>query len=123
MGGDTARIVEAILETGTGYVCCPAETDQPLFMTMMQAHPQVMVRVNMDPRPLVAGDYESIRGEVERVCRLAQERQRVCIGTGVLPFEVDPQTVLHTRQMVLSHPRREARSVSGGAGGPGRTGR
>lgn len=102
MGGDTALIVDAMMETGTGYVCCPAETDQPAFMERMQAHPDVTVRVNMDPWPLVAGDDESIRKEVDRVLRLAQNRTRVCIGTGVLPYEVEPQTVLRTRRMIRS---------------------
>ena len=32
MGGDTLPILDAIMETGTGYVCCPAETDQRRFM-------------------------------------------------------------------------------------------
>jgi uroporphyrinogen decarboxylase len=102
MGGDTSPIVEAIMETGTGYVCCPAETDQQLFMERMRAHPEVTIRINMDPRPLVAGDVESIQMEVDRVLSLALNRQRVCIGTGCLPFEVGPQTVLQTRHMVLS---------------------
>jgi len=102
MGGDTTPIVEAIMETGTGYVCCPSETDQQAFMAKMEAWPQVMVRVNMNPAPLIAGDDESIRREIERVLELSRGRQRVCIGTGVLPYEVDPGTVLRTRQMVLS---------------------
>ena len=101
-GGDTSPILDAILETGTGYLCCPAETDQRRFMEKMRAHPEVTVRINMDPRPLVAGDTESIQMEVDRVLTLAQNRQHVCIGTGCLPFEVEPQTVLQTRQMVLS---------------------
>jgi uroporphyrinogen decarboxylase len=102
MGGDTSLIIEAIMETGTGYVCCPAESDQRRFMEKMREHPEVTVRINMDPRPLVAVDSELIEKEVDRVLALAQNRDRVCIGTGVLPFEVDPQTVLQTRQMVLS---------------------
>jgi uroporphyrinogen-III decarboxylase len=102
MGGDTALIVEAMMETGTGYVCCPAETNQPAFMETMKAHPDVAVRINMDPRPMVAGDDESIREEVDRVLRLAQNRPRACIGTGVLPYEVEPQTVLRTRRMIQS---------------------
>lgn len=102
MGGDTALIVDAMLETGSGYICCPAETDQPAFMRALQSHPEVAVRINMDPRPMVAGDLDLIRKEVDRVLALAQNRPRACIGTGVLPFEVDPQTVLQTRQMVLS---------------------
>jgi len=100
MGGDTSPIIEAIMETGTGYVCCPSETDQRVFMEKMRAHPEVMVRINMDPRPLVAGDRQRIQMEVDRILALAQNRDHVCIGTGVLPYEVEPEIVLRTRDLI-----------------------
>ena len=102
IGGDTAPILEAILETGTGYVCCPAETDQQLFMEKMSGHPGVMVRINMDPRPMTAKNFEAVEKEVDRVLTLAENRQNVCIGTGCLPFETDPHVVLRTREYILS---------------------
>jgi uroporphyrinogen-III decarboxylase len=102
IGGDTAPILEAILETGTGYVCCPAETDQRLFMEKMSAHPDVMVRINMDPRPMTARNFEAVQKEVDRVLALAENREKVCIGTGCLPFEADPDVVLKTKEYILS---------------------
>jgi len=102
IGGNTAPILEAILETGTGYVCCPAETDQQLFMEKMKAHPEVMVRINMDPRPMTAKNFEAVYKEVDRVLTLAENRQNVCIGTGCLPYETEPQVVLKTREYILS---------------------
>lgn len=102
IGGNTAPILEAILETGTGYVVCPAETDQQLFMEKMKAHPDVMVRINMDPRPMTAKNFEAVYKEVNRVLALAENREKVCIGTGCLPYETDPQVVLKTREYILS---------------------
>ena len=102
MGGDTSLIVDAMLETGSGYLCCPAESDQQTFMRKMKPHPEVAVRINMDPRSMVAGDTESIQNEVDRVLRLAQNRAHVCIGTGVLPYEVEPDVVLWTRELISS---------------------
>jgi len=102
MGGNTAPILEAILETGTGYVCCPAATDQKMFMGKMKAHPDVMVRINMDPRPMTSGNLEAVEKEVDRVFELANNRQNVCIGTGCLPYETDPKMVLKTREYILS---------------------
>ena len=102
IGGNTAPILEAILETGTGYVVCPAETDQQLFMEKMKAAPSVMVRINMDPRPMTAKNFEAVYKEVNRVLALAKNREKVCIGTGCLPFETDPQVVLKTREYILS---------------------
>jgi uroporphyrinogen decarboxylase len=102
MGGDTTPILDAILETGTGYVCCPAGTDQKMFMEKMKSHPDVMVRINMDPRPMTSGNLEAVEKEVDRVFELANNRQNVCIGTGCLPYETDPQMVLKTREYILS---------------------
>jgi uroporphyrinogen-III decarboxylase len=102
MGGNTAPILDAILETGTGYVCCPAGTDQKLFMEKMKAHPDVMVRINMDPRPMTAKNINAVKKEVDRVLELANNRENVCIGTGCLPFETDPEMVLRTKEYILS---------------------
>jgi uroporphyrinogen decarboxylase len=102
MGGDTAPILDSILKTGTGYVCCPAGTDQKLFMNIMQKYPDVMVRINMDPRPITSKNFEDVEKEVDRIFELANNRGKVCIGTGCLPFETDPQAVLKTKEYILS---------------------
>lgn len=102
LGGDTYPILDYIIETGTGYVCCPVATDQVAFMKKMEGHPQVAVRINMDPRPIVSENAEAMKKEVDRVIALAENRRFVCIGTGCLPFETDPQMVLETKQYILS---------------------
>jgi uroporphyrinogen decarboxylase len=102
MGGDTLPILDHLLATGTGYVCCPAETDQAGFMEKMKSDPQVKVRINMDPRPITANDFDAIRKEVDRVVALAQGRPDTCLGTGCLPFEADPEMVLKTKEYVQS---------------------
>lgn len=102
MGGDTTGILDALLETGTGYVCCPSETNQKAFMDKMAGHPEVMVRINMDPRIITAGDFDGICREVDRVVALGQGREKVCLGTGCLPYEAEPEVVLKTREYILS---------------------
>ncbi len=102
IGGDTLPILDYILQTGTGYVCCPAKTDQPKFMEIMRVHPEVMVRINMDPRPMTSKNLCEVEKEVDRVLELANNREKVCIGTGCLPFETDPQMVLKTKEYILS---------------------
>jgi uroporphyrinogen-III decarboxylase len=102
MGGDTLGILDYILDTGTGYVCCPAKTDQQKFMEKMRAHPSVMVRINIDPGPITSKNFHDVEKEVDRVLALAENRQNVCIGTGSLPFEADPEVVLKTKKYILS---------------------
>jgi uroporphyrinogen-III decarboxylase len=102
MGGDTLPILDSLLATGTGYLCCPAETNQRGFMEKMKSHPEVKVRVNMDPGPITANDFDAIRKEVDRVIALAPDDPDLCIGTGCLPFEADPRVVLKTKEYILS---------------------
>ncbi len=102
MGGDTLPILDSLLATGTGYVCCPAETNQRGFMARVKSYPGVKVRINMDPGPITANDFDAIRKEVDRVIALAPDDPDLCIGTGCLPFEADPQMVLKTKEYILS---------------------
>lgn len=101
IGGDTAPILDSILETGTGYVICPCETDQQLFMEKMVAHPDVMVRVNTRPGVFASGDLTAVYEELDRILELVKNRKKACIGTGALPFETNPEVVLKARQYVL----------------------
>jgi hypothetical protein len=39
---------------------------------------------------------------VNRVIALAPDDRDLCIGTGCLPFEADPQMVLKTKEYILS---------------------
>jgi len=93
IGGDTAPILESLLATGVGYVICPSETDQHAFMRTMERFPDVMVRVNTNPEIISRGDMAAVRDEIDRALLVAGKRKNVCIGTGVLPFETDPQVV------------------------------
>lgn len=102
IGGDTAPILESLLQTGVGYVICPSETDQHAFMETMKAYPEVMVRVNMNPEIISRGETGAIDAEVDRVLEVAGGRKQVCIGTGVLPFESDPQVVHHINARISS---------------------
>ena len=103
IGGDTLPILNAMLKTQTGYVICPFETDQPSFMKAMAAFPDVTVRINMDLRLLACDDFEVITREVDRVLELAGDREKVCLGTGALPYETNPETILRIRDYILEH--------------------
>ena len=63
---DTTPILEAMLSTGTGYVVCPAETNQEAFMAIMARYSDVTVRVNMDSGVMSRGRSDEIRAEIRR---------------------------------------------------------
>jgi len=104
IGGDTTPILDSILETQTGYLICPSETDQEAFMKKIWHRTDVTVRVNMDPKILVFGTWDEIKAEVDRILSLTQGRENVCLGTGVLPYETPPENVDRVREYVSDKP-------------------
>lgn len=97
IGGNTEPILDSMLETGTGHLICPCETDQDLFMHRMRAFPDVRVRINTGSAVYSSGDPANLHHELDRVLALAAIRDNVCIGTGALPFEADPGLVLEAK--------------------------
>jgi len=100
IGGNTAPIVEAMLETGTGYLVAPFETDQAVFMAKVADRTDVRIRINMDLRIVASGTHEQIEAEADRVLALAGDHPNACLGTGALPYETDPQNVLYLMDYV-----------------------
>jgi uroporphyrinogen decarboxylase len=100
IGGDTEPILDDILATGTGYVICPAETDQAAFIARSARRPDVKVRINLDPHTVAHGDRATILREVERILALAARRPNCLLGTGALPYETPPGNVKLIRDCV-----------------------
>ena len=100
IGGDTSPIVEAMLETGTGYLVCPFETDQAAFLAKVADRPDVRIRVNCDLRIISAGTHEEIRREADRVIKLIGDRPNTTLGTGALPYEARVENVLYVMDYV-----------------------
>jgi uroporphyrinogen decarboxylase len=102
IGGNTAPIVEAMLETGSGYLIAPFETDQRLFLEKVAGRPDVRIRVNIDLRVLSSGSHDQITAEADRVLALASTRPNACLGTGALPYETPPENVRFLQQYVAN---------------------
>ena len=72
MGGNTFPILDELLSTGTSYLVCNVETNQPAFVeSVARTHPHVRVRVNMNPGIVACPDPERIYREVDRVLAFA----------------------------------------------------
>ena len=102
IGGNTAPIVEAMLETGTSYLVCPFETNQEAFLEKVKDRLDVQIRINCDLRIISSGTQEQIRKEADRVLALCRKRSNVCLGTGALPYEASVDNVLYIMEYVRS---------------------
>jgi len=93
IGGNTEPIVDIMLETGTGYLVCPFETNQRKFLEKVWNRTEVRIRVNGDLRIISGGTWDQITAEASRLLELVQGRPNVCLGTGALPYETPPENV------------------------------
>ncbi len=94
MGGDTFRVLDDILATGTNYVVCNVETDQPAFVERVsRTHPHVKVRVNMDAGIVACDQPARIYQEIDRILGLVAGKSNCLMGTGCLPLETPPENI------------------------------
>jgi uroporphyrinogen decarboxylase len=98
IGGDTVHIIPEILETGTDFVICPSETDRDRFVAVMDAHPEVLTRVNIDPGLYATGTKDQIRAEIDAVVELAAGRENILLGTGAIPYETPTENLLFMKE-------------------------
>lgn len=98
IGGDTTPILDEILSTGTGFVICPAETDQEAFMAKFGDRSDVNVRINLDPSTVAYGSKKEIMAEVDRILELGDGRSNVLLGTGAVPYETPSENVLFIKE-------------------------
>lgn len=102
LGGDTVDILEDLLQTGTEYVICPAETDRERFMEIMRRHPGVAVRLNTPAVLFATDNREALRSELTALAKLAGDRPATHLGSGVLPYDADPAMVRYAQEYSLS---------------------
>ena len=100
IGGDTEPILNDILDTGTGYVICPAETNQAAFMAKIPQKSRVQVRINLNASTVAYGSKAEIAAEVDRILALAKGRSNVLLGTGAAPYETPPENILFIKDYV-----------------------
>jgi len=99
LGGDTVKILDDLLSTGTNYVVCNVETDQQRFVDRLcTTHPHVNVRINMDPRIVACSDPARIFAEADRILGIAAGRPNCLMGTGCLPLETPAENIRLIRQ-------------------------
>ncbi len=99
MGGNTYPVLDDILSTGTNYLVCNVETDQAAFVERVsRTHPQVKIRVNLDPAVVACRDPQRIYRAIDRVLEMVGPRTNCVMGTGAMPMETPPENIRLIRQ-------------------------
>ncbi|MCX6902109.1 MAG: hypothetical protein NTW03_01250 [Verrucomicrobia bacterium] len=101
MGGNTYPILSDLLSTGTNYLACNVETNQAAFVeSVSRTHPQVKIRVNLDPGVVACLEPERIDRGIDRVLEIVGGRSNCVMGTGALPLETPPRNIQLIREYV-----------------------
>jgi uroporphyrinogen-III decarboxylase len=105
IGGNTVPILPDLLDIHPGMLICPSETDRARFMKLVHTHPGILIRINMSPGVFTVSGSDGAQMEADTALALAAGREKVCIGTGVLPYDADPATVMRIRAYLEEHRR------------------
>lgn len=103
IGGNTVPILDWLVGLEPGLLLCPSETDQNVFMEFIRPYPEITVRINMPPIVFTAAGETQAVAEADRALALASGRDKVSIGTGVLPYDADPDIVLRIQSYIEGH--------------------
>ena len=96
MGGDTGRLLDLILATGTNNILCDFKADLSSFVSRLSGNP-VLLRANIDPRFLLAASPGEIRARAREVLAVGRRHPGFLLGTGILPYDIDPAKVIAVR--------------------------
>jgi uroporphyrinogen decarboxylase len=100
LGGDALPILPALAALSPGFLICPSETDQAGFVRKAEAFPGIGVRVNMPVSALLEDDWEKIARVADRAISLARRLPLGSVGTGVVPFDTNPDLLVRLRDHV-----------------------
>jgi len=96
MGGDTGRLLDLILATGTNNILCDFRADLATFVSRLSGKP-VLLRANIDPRFLLAASPAEIRARTREVLTVGRRHPGFLLGTGILPYDIGPEKVIAVR--------------------------
>ena len=99
IGGDTSRILEAILETGTNNILCDFRADLSAFVDRLKNRP-LLLRANLDPRFLLTATIPDIQTRTREVLAIGRRHPGFILGTGILPYDLDPAKVIAVRDVL-----------------------
>jgi uroporphyrinogen decarboxylase len=99
VGGDTAALLEAMLETGANNILCDFRADLGGFVDRLRGR-SVLLRANLDPRFLLTASPEEIRIRVRDVLAVGRRHPGFILGTGILPYDIPLEKVIAVRSVL-----------------------
>lgn len=99
LGGDTACLLDSILETGTNNILCDFRANLATFIDLLRGR-TILLRANLDPCFLLAASAEEIKTKVREVLTIGRRHPGFMLGTGILPYDLPPEKVIAVRDVL-----------------------
>jgi len=99
MGGDTAVLLNEIIQTGTNNILCDYKADLKFFVERMKDEP-ILLRANLDPGLLRTQPKDRIKAKVHDILSIGLRHPRFLMGTGILPYDISPEKVIAVREAI-----------------------
>jgi len=99
IGGDTAGILDAIVETGTNNILCDFRADLGRFVDRLKNLP-LLVRANLDPRFLLTASGPDIQAKTRELLAAGRRHPGFMLGTGILPYDLPPDKAIAVRAVL-----------------------
>jgi uroporphyrinogen decarboxylase len=96
IGGDTTRILDTMLSTGTTLLVADYNVDAAHYLEHAAAR-AVGLRCNLDPRLLESGEPDEISAKADALLRQAGTYARFLLGTGVVSYGTPASNLLALR--------------------------
>jgi uroporphyrinogen decarboxylase len=101
LGGDTARLIDFLVQAGAGLIAADYMTDFDFVRTRIADSP-VIVRGCVDPKLIERGDWKRLEPMIGRLAHKAAGMTRFVWGCGCVSYDTPPESVLRFRQLVLA---------------------
>lgn len=98
-GGDTYRIAEYLVETGTSMLVADSNTNQQTYKELCNKR-GIILRANIDPRIVAMGDQLEIEGAVKQLIDRCANGGRFIFGCGVVSYDTDPERIINLKSLV-----------------------
>jgi len=99
VGGDTIANLDSYVEAGIKNIICDFNADINKFIEKTKTS-DITIRKNINPMHLISKNKTEIYNEVSKIMELTKEFNRIIFGTGILPYNTDPEMVQYLKKII-----------------------
>ncbi|HEY9188445.1 MAG TPA: uroporphyrinogen decarboxylase family protein [Ignavibacteria bacterium] len=99
VGGNTISNVDSYIEAGIKNIICDFNANINEFIEKAKTS-DITIRKNINPLHLINKNKAEIKNEVTQIMELSNDFHRLIIGTGILPYNTDPEMVQHLKKII-----------------------